>query len=356
MKLSIKKKLDIFLFNLISWTLAYNIMSFDLFFVRKDFQMEYPSYVAPTFAQNVFWATFGAILISVLMTFTDIIFSKFLNKIRSFTKVVLTKSMIYILVISSTIIISMSIGFFINTNPDIKFTELLFSNMSLSIFFYSMFTSLFISFLEQVNRKFGPGILLSILIGKYYNPRAEKRIFMFLDLKSSTSHAEKLGHIRFSQLIQTCFQLLNEIVLKYNAEIYQYAGDEVILTWKWANGIRDQNCLKLFYNFRRLLKNQQDNFLKKYDLIPEFKAGVNGGEVTVVEIGDIKREIVYHGDVLNTGARIQEKCNEYNSSLLISHDLYKVFKSNENFRFDAIGAISLKGKERPVGLFRVSAE
>ena len=51
-----------------------------------------------------------------------------------------------------------------------------------------------IFFFRQLDRILGPGVLLSYLLGRYHRPHREARIFMFLDLKSSTSLAEELGH------------------------------------------------------------------------------------------------------------------------------------------------------------------
>ncbi|WP_219011061.1 hypothetical protein [Aquimarina litoralis] len=47
---------------------------------------------------------------------------------------------------------------------------------------------------------------------------------MFLDLNSSTSIAEKIGHMKYSQLIQDCFDQL-DMTEDFGAEIYQYVGD-----------------------------------------------------------------------------------------------------------------------------------
>ena len=87
-------------------------------------------------------------------------------------------------------------------------------------------------FILQVNDKFGQGILINFLLGRYHKPREEERIFMFMDLRSSTTYAEKLGHILYSKLIQDCFYDLTDIAKKYGTQIYQYIGDEVVLTWK----------------------------------------------------------------------------------------------------------------------------
>ena len=66
---------------------------------------------------------------------------------------------------------------------------------------------------------------------------------MFLDLKSSTTHAEQLGHIKYSQLIQDCFYELTEVVTRREAQIYQYVGDEIVLTWPYEKGIKNKSSV-----------------------------------------------------------------------------------------------------------------
>ena len=44
---------------------------------------------------------------------------------------------------------------------------------------YNIVAGLLISFINQVNRKFGPGVLLPLLLGKYRTPKEEERIFLF---------------------------------------------------------------------------------------------------------------------------------------------------------------------------------
>src|SRR6185436_10400522 len=61
----------------------------------------------------------------------------------------------------------------------------------LSLLIYALVISFLVSFIKQVNQKFGPGILIPLVLGKYFKPKEEERIFMFLDLRSSTTHAEK---------------------------------------------------------------------------------------------------------------------------------------------------------------------
>jgi adenylate cyclase len=209
-------------------------------------------------------------------------------------------------------------------------------------------------FILQINEKFGQGVLINFLLGKYHKPKEERRIFMFMDLKSSTTYAEKLGHIKYSQLIQDCFFDLTDIVLSYEAKIYQYVGDEVVLSWDFDKGINYQNCLRTFFAYDNLLQSKSVYYKNKYGVVPEFKAGLNLGAVTVAEVGEIKKELAYHGDVLNTAARIQGRCNDYQKRLLLSEDLKVHFDKQLVYDFEFLGDVLLKGKTRPVNIYAVN--
>ena len=209
-------------------------------------------------------------------------------------------------------------------------------------------------FILQINEKFGQGVLINFLLGKYHKPKEDERIFMFMDLKSSTTLAEKLGHIKYSQLIQDCYFDLTDIVLSYEAKIYQYVGDEVVLSWDIDKGVNHHNCLKTFFAYDALLKSKSDYYQSKYGEVPEFKAGLNLGPVTVAEVGEIKKELAYHGDVLNTAARIQSQCNNYKKKLLVSEEIRNQFENQIPFEFESLGDIILKGKEKSVNIFAVN--
>lgn len=218
---------------------------------------------------------------------------------------------------------------------------------------YWSFAILFALFILQVSEKFGQGVLVSFLLGKYHQPKEEQRLFMFIDLKSSTTYAEQLGHIRYSQLIQDCFFDLTGIVTTYEAQIYQYVGDEVVLTWDINKGARGGNYPDAFFAYDDKIREKSAYYLEKYGLVPEFKAGANSGLVTAAEVGEIKKELAYHGDVLNTAARIQAQCNSYNSRLLISEEVKKLLPEPPMYELEWKGAVLLKGKQASVDIFEV---
>ena len=222
------------------------------------------------------------------------------------------------------------------------------------IFVYFLLVAGVISFVRMVNQKFGPGILWNMFIGRYRNPREELRVFMFLDLRSSTTIAEKLGHIKFSRLIQDCFADLTPVVRRHAVEIYQYVGDEAVLSWPVENGLADNHCIHCYFDYMDVLAAKADHYESTYDLQPFFKAGVHLGKVIVAEVGLVKREIAYHGDVLNTTARIQGMCNALEQELLVSDQLIHQLQPDALIQSKRLVEEVLKGKQTAVTIHGVT--
>ena len=206
-----------------------------------------------------------------------------------------------------------------------------------------------------VNDKYGPGVFVSFILGKYFHPKREERIFMFLDLRGATTIAEKLEESRYFNFLKDVFRDSTPSILKSKGEIYQYVGDEIVISWKKDTGILNANCLQCFFDIKQRLLDNASYYRKKYDgIVPEFKAGLHFGFVMVGEIGVVKRDIAYSGDVLNTAARIQSKCNELGVNILISKNLLAGLGSLPNvFKPREIGEIDLRGKQHSLMLYTV---
>jgi adenylate cyclase len=219
---------------------------------------------------------------------------------------------------------------------------------------YYFFMTLVISFINQVNKKYGPGVLVPLLLGRYRNPKEEERIFMFMDLKSSTATAEKLGHLKYSAFIRDCFADINEVLYPFSAQVYQYVGDEVVVMWPEREGLKNNVCIGFYFACKKQFETRSEYYTSHYGFLPAFKAGLHIGKVTVVEIGEIKRDIAYHGDTLNTTARIQSVCNEFEKDFLASEYMMKRIGTVENIKTEHLGMILLRGKTNEVGIVSVS--
>jgi adenylate cyclase len=219
---------------------------------------------------------------------------------------------------------------------------------------YTLIMTILISFINQMNKKFGPGILLPMMLGRFRNPNEEYRVFMFLDLKESTPLAEKLGHVRYSKLIRDFFMDINSVVKKHFAEIYQYVGDEIVISWSYSIAFDNENCLKFFFACEDKINVKSQLYMKKYGVIPQFRAGLHCGVVTLVEVGDIKRDLAYHGDAINVASRVQSLSSDLNRSFLISKDIKSVLdESNSKYILIPLGLKAIRGKKEPIEIFGV---
>jgi adenylate cyclase len=280
----------------------------------------------------------------------------FFYKRISFNKIVLLRASMFLLAIVLLVLFAIwNFNRIVEVNMRLAglADSWLFSPQMILLILYCFLVGFLIDFMREVEKRFGPGNLRKMLSGKYYSPKEEHRIFMFLDLKNSTEMAEKLGHYKYSQLIQNCFQDISIVVSEFKAHIYQYVGDEIVLTWPIKEGIENDNCIKLYFAYKDILKQKAGYYEQKFGSFPQFKAGFDMGPVMVAEVGDLKREIAYHGDVLNTASRIQNCCNDYEKSILISKRLESAL--SESLRRDAqlIGDIQLKGKQDTIRLYSI---
>ena len=320
----------------------------------------YPSTGNPyDFAQNIFVTPLLALITGLLIGTIEVVY---LNKLfiqKSFTRKIVYKSLIYLATIISFILILSAIS---NAGRGLLSKEVwenvwkFFWNYAFfSVCFFTASVILVSQFYSEVSENIGHGILHNFFTGKYHSPTVEERIFMFLDMKSSSSIAEKIGHVRYFEMLREYYSDLSEPIIRNSGEVYQYVGDEIIVTWKPATGLKNNRCIQCFLEMKVAMNREAEKYQKKFGVLPEFKAGFHLGKVTTGEIGDIKKEIIFTGDTLNTTARIQGLCNQYNTDILISADLIKNLSLDPSIQIKSLGENELKGKEEKIELFTIAS-
>jgi len=201
----------------------------------------------------------------------------------------------------------------------------------------------------EVNEKYSPGVFMDILLGKYLQPKIEKRIVMFIDLKDSTPIAEKLGHQLYFKFIREFIYHVSNALIEHRGSIYQYVGDEVVVSWIFSEK-NPRRCMDSLIEARRNLQRKGQHFRRVFGVVPEFRVGIHLGDVTVGEIGVIKKDIAMSGDTMNTTARIRSACSELNQKFIVSKD----FKENvdlKEWQTESLGIVELKGKAQGIELF-----
>ncbi|WP_298238154.1 adenylate/guanylate cyclase domain-containing protein [uncultured Algibacter sp.] len=322
---------------------------------------EYPSTGNKySFLNSLISVSIGSFLMGLIIGCIEALWLKKYFERIPFWKKILFKSIFYLLLIISFIIILTLINNALYYDASI--TDPLVINSLFNFFktfsFWVMviYTGLILDlslFYSEIEAYLGNGII-SNYMGKYHKPKQEIRIFMFLDMKASTSIAEKIGHKKYFDLLKTYYADMTEAILDTNGEVYQYVGDEIVVSWDENKGLSNNNCLQCFNEISKIFNNKKDTYLKTFGLVPEFKAGFHIGEVTTGEIGIIKKNIFYIGDVLNTTARIQAECNNHESRTLISEKLKNVLQESESFSFLKIEKLVLRGKKEAIQLYDVT--
>ena len=206
-----------------------------------------------------------------------------------------------------------------------------------------------------INEKYSPGVFLDILLGRYIEPKIEKRIVMFMDLKDSTPIAERLGHQLYFKFIRDFIYQASLAIIEFEGTIYQYVGDEIVASWLFEkkNKRKTKNIRKALgaiIESRRNIQRKSGYFKKRYGVVPEFRVGVHLGDVTVGEIGVIKKDLAMSGDTVNTTARIRSASDELNHQFIASKDFIENIDL-KRWKSASLGIVDLKGKETGIELF-----
>jgi adenylate cyclase len=211
-----------------------------------------------------------------------------------------------------------------------------------------------VQFVLQMNRMIGANVLGYFVAGVYHRPKAEERIFLFLDLEGSTQLAERLGSARYFELLRRFVDDLTEPVLETEGEIYQYAGDEVVITWASGAGLRAANCVRCFFGIRAAVARQAARYEHDFGVAPRFRGGLHGGTVTAGELGDLRQQIVFVGDILNTAARLEEYAKRTGLDLVASGVLLERLAVPPGIQATRCGELALRGKEAPVAAYSLT--
>jgi adenylate cyclase len=273
---------------------------------------------------------------------------------KTFIFIVLWRTMVYILIITFWLALINGINEALEHHASLIFgvkdyfvsSEMYWINL-LTI---AVIMLIIISVLE-INSLHRKGELIKYISGLYHRPKEVDRIFMFADMKSSTSVAEKLGNLKFGQLLQDFFSDVSDAIFQTKGEVYGYVGDEIIITWKYQHAVKNDQCLRCFFGMKRSIRKRSDHYLEKYGIVPEIKAGMHAGKVVVMWVGEQKKEIVYLGDVLNTTSRIQAECNRLGEEFLVSEQVINQLSRLDGLAARPIGEIELRGKEEKISLF-----
>ncbi|MCB0530083.1 MAG: adenylate/guanylate cyclase domain-containing protein [Saprospiraceae bacterium] len=322
--------------------------------------LEYVARVDTEDAQAFVPLAIRAGLLGLLLVWSAVALEALLKgqfKHKRFGYIVTMRAVLYTLVISFWLVVVnsvwISIGYGVSL-PEAAVGYL--SDFSFRVNLPTVFIALLLfQTVQQINSLHRKGELLQFILGRYYTPREIDRIFCFIDLKDSTTIAEKLGHLQFGLFLKDYYADITEAIRQTKGEIYQYVGDEIILSWPIRKGLERNNAVRCFFLMQEIIETLKERYLRKYGFFPRFKAGIHGGPVIVTWVGELKREIMYLGDVVNTAARIQERCKHLGKDCLISETILERLEDRDSITAVFMEETQPRGKEQAVRLYSIES-
>jgi adenylate cyclase len=206
----------------------------------------------------------------------------------------------------------------------------------------------------ELDRMVGYEVLLGIFTGRYLTPRAERRVFLFADLASSTALAERVGDVAFHRYLDDLFCELAEPISRHRGRIYRYVGDEVIVTWKdRGDGRAVQQALACVRACALLTRRRAGHFEAAYGAAPRLRFALHAGPVVTGKMGDMKREIVFLGDTVNTAARLEETARQQDCDLVLSQTVLDRLEPPAELAVRPLPHAAIRGKAASLAVYAI---
>lgn len=215
---------------------------------------------------------------------------------------------------------------------------------------FAIAMSVFANFVFDMTSLLGLSTLKSLVTGRYVQPRREQRTFLLIDMKNSTGMAEKLGPVRFHELLNAFFRNVSDAALECEAEIHKYVGDEAILTWSGEEALAAGECLACPFLVRDYIAASRETYMSRFGLVPEFRAALHCGEIVAGEIGDVRREIAFVGDTLNVAARLLDAAKDLGRDVLASQDILRRTQLPSGVKAVELPTLSIRGRAAPLAV------
>ncbi len=220
-------------------------------------------------------------------------------------------------------------------------------------FVFSVVATIVFVFVLELGQIVGLRNLRNIVLGRYHRPRVEERFFLFIDIAGSTSLAERLGPAAVHRFLAAVFRLASDPIGDHGGEIYQYVGDEIVVTWTTAEARGEAPPIACFFAIVAALEDAGSDFEGEFGVVPRLRAALHAGTVISGEIGETKRDIVFHGDVMNTAARLEQATRDLDRRFLVSADALSRLAGTERYALTPLGARALRGRSAPVDVYAI---
>lgn len=225
---------------------------------------------------------------------------------------------------------------------------------------------------SQIQHQREQSIALSHKLSKYLSPQVWQSIFtgerdvrletqrkklsiFFSDIRGFTELSEEMEPEALTDLLNTYFNEMSQVALKYGGTIDKFVGDSIMIFFgdPTSQGQRQdaQACVSMAVEMRKHMKILRQKWRSQGIKTPlEIRMGISTGYVTVGNFGAENRmDYTIIGKEVNLAARLEALADP--GEILISYETFSLIKDTIMCR--DMGEISVKGFGRPVPIYEV---
>ena len=175
-------------------------------------------------------------------------------------------------------------------------------------------------------------------------------------MENFTPLVEKLGSEKAYTIMDQVYEILIHKVHEYEGTVNEMTGDGVIALFGAPIALEDasQRAIRSSMAIHREMARFSDKMKHEREDMPALKmrTGIHTGPVVVGTLGnDLRVEFKAVGDTVNLASRMEGLAEA--GTTYVTEETFKLTEGF--FRFEALGARAVKGKEKPINVYRVIA-
>ena len=191
---------------------------------------------------------------------------------------------------------------------------------------------------------------LDFLFGIYHQPVERKQIIAFLDMVGSSALAEKLPPKQSMEIIARFIFDACLVFRLHGGDVVNFTGDGLVILWPINQGDRALAAVKALQD---RLKAHRAEYEEKFEIVPSFRMGLHAGDVVLSQIGEEKLFLGLHGDAVNTAARLEQLCKNYQTRLIFSRAFRHRLSEESQDKIVSLGRVEISGREETMEIFTV---
>ncbi len=209
---------------------------------------------------------------------------------------------------------------------------------------------------STMSRYMDPGIADRLVEagGEALGGQSVEATVLFADIRSFTTHSEKLGPQGTVAMLNEYFTLMVDIIQREGGMLDKFIGDAIMAAFGVPVAHDDDvdRSVRAAISMIRELRRWNAQRASEGRAPIDIGIGLNTDLVVSGNIGSKKRmDYTMIGDGVNLASRLESACKQYGSHILVSEFTYG--KLRGTYRAREVDLVVVKGKTKPVAIYEI---